>query len=119
MTIRELRQEARVWQEKLGLHEWTLIVRWGKQPPSGMEPDPTKFEMMLNCDGNALWSPENASALILIDKKAPGKRHTLVHELLHVRFEGHQPKPKKYDPLYERAINVLVAALLGEPEPDA
>lgn len=105
MTIREARGFAEVWKNKLGLSNIKLEVRRPK--PNEMEGKDHVAE--------AYWKPEFQHARILLRKDA--NIHDIVHELLHCRLEGHQPTPREYDPLYERAINALVDALIGYPEP--
>lgn len=109
MGIRQLRVLAKEWQAKLGLTEWEIKVAWGKLSDS---PDPAKYEMYPDCEGNTWWFTEDFRVIILIRKGCEDLEGTLVHELLHVLIEGHRTAPAKYDPLYERAINKLTKALL-------
>lgn len=109
MTIRELRKCAHGWQVALGLTEWKLTVAWGKP---AADPNPARLEMSEDCEGNAWWFTEDSHALILIRRRCTEPEETLVHELLHVLIEGHRAAPARYDPLYERAINKLTAALV-------
>jgi len=108
MTIRELRGHAASWKKRLGLREWEIQVHWGSPSKA---PDPSQLEMSEDCDGNAWWFTEESHALILINKRSQIPLETLIHELLHVRLEGHKPAPGKYDPLYERALNTIAKEL--------
>ena len=108
MKIAELRKDARAWQERLGLTEWQIQVNWGK--PS-QQPDYSKGEMDAGSVGNACWHTEECRAWIYLRRGSEHLRETLVHELLHIRLEGHR-EPVRYSPLYERALNAIVAALL-------
>lgn len=119
MKISELRLAAGEWQARLGLHEWELLIAWGKKAQPGCLPEIKKLEMDDDCEGNCYWQPEHPFGIILLRRKSTAHLHTLVHEMLHLRLEGHQNQPNDYDPLYERSINALTAALLGETEPNA
>ena len=102
MTLREARKRADHWKKKLGLENYKFDIRRGKM--EGPE-----------YVGHAYWKPEYQEAQILLRKDAG--EHDLLHEMLHVRLESHLAAPIDYDPLYERAINALVDALIGYPEP--
>lgn len=113
MTLRELRRELPKWQSLMRLKDWKVKLHWGR-PVVDRAPDETKLEMAADCAGHIVWMPEYGEALILL-QKGEGL-HSMVHELFHLKLEGHSPKAKKYDPLYERALNDLTDAIIGEPE---
>lgn len=111
MGIRELRKESEKWQTRLGLKEWDIRLVWGI---ASDQPDYWSGEIDHGVDANSWWQAEECRAIISIDKECADPLGTLVHELVHIRFEGHHaPDKRRYDPLYERAINATVAALLG------
>lgn len=111
MKIRDLRKRAKYWQGRLGLKDWNVAVHWGVKTPGN--PNPWNCEMTEDSVGNSTWSVEEAKAVILLDKRAPEVEETLLHELMHVRMEGHAPIGK-YDAHYERGINALVKALMED-----
>ncbi len=113
-SIRELRKAAGYWRDALGLNEWTLYVFYGK-PITGCDPSLANGEIADDCEGQAEWHTEETQAFIAL-RRGKATVETVVHELLHIRLEGHRPAPLKYDPLYERALNVLAAALLKPKE---
>ncbi len=104
MRIAELRETCRYWQTELGLTDWRIHLRF---PKAG--------EISQEYAGHTYWKPEYPEGLIIVDRSAGA--HTIVHELLHIRLEGHRIACKRYDPLYERALNCLAEALLKDPEP--
>ncbi len=108
MTITALRKSAVEWRDKLGLSEWTIHVAWGN--PVDGDPDLEKGEMSRGCVGNTWWHTEESRAVIVLHRGQG--LDTLIHEMLHIRIEGHRAYPLKYDPLYERAINCITAALM-------
>lgn len=99
MTIKELRKNLRQLKKLFNL-SWDISLRWG-----------TEAEM----DGNlglAYMSAEQESAVILL-AKGEGL-DTLIHELLHVVFDGHkQLTAEGYDALHERALNKTAAVLVA------
>lgn len=108
MTIGELRQELKRIQVLLGLTEWSIRVSWGK--PSE-HPSYDKGEMDAGSVGNACWHTEECKAWIYLRRGSENLKETLIHELLHIRLEGHRENPMKYDALYERALNAIAAAI--------
>ena len=112
-AIRDLRKAAAHWREVLGLSEWTLYVCYGK--PVDGQADLAKGEISADCEGQAMWHTESPHAIIAL-RRGQATEETVVHELLHIRLEGHRPAPIKYDPLYERALNLIAAALLKSKE---
>jgi hypothetical protein len=101
MPIKKLRGLCQLWQSRLGLKDWAITVRYGK--PSDMTP---------SCVGNSSWEPDQQTAevIILRPRYIPHDiEGTLIHELLHVRFEGH--RAPKVDTHLERAINAVTTAL--------
>ena len=110
MRLVELKRVAKVWQRRLGIQDWKLEIIWGDKVDR--EATPFSDELTEGCAGLIWWSAEHAHAKIVLAK---GQSHsTLVHELLHLRLEGHLPGPRKYDALYERALNQLAEALIKE-----
>ena len=104
MKIGELRKVAKEWQSRLGLDHWKIEVRHGKEG----EMDPSWCACVT-------WSCEYHSAFILVHKNHCTE-HSIVHELLHVRLEGHLVKPLKYDSMYEFSLNHITDTLIGYPE---
>ena len=101
MTIAEARQIAKKWQEILGLSHWKIDVRWAK-----------KSDKMDDYHGLIWWYTEEARAEIALNRKLADEE-TILHEEVHLAFEGHLPQPKDYDRLYEQSINRLVKVLIS------
>jgi hypothetical protein len=97
MTIRQIRRLLPFWQDVLNLREWKISVRFG-----------TSTEMTENVGLN-YYSVEELQSQILL-ARGEGEE-TLIHELLHLVFDGHKPDGGPYDPLHERALNRTAAAL--------
>lgn len=107
MGIRELRRKAEEYRQALGLTEWVIRVSWGRPSEN---PDYSKGEMDADATGNACWHTEECLAWIYLRRGSDNLLETLIHELLHIRLEGHRD-PVRYDPLYERALNAIASAL--------
>lgn len=91
------------WQEVLNLLEWKITIRWATAKES------------VECVGLNYFSVEEQKSAVAIARNCPKnmQEETLVHELLHLVFDGHTPTdPDKYDPLHERALNKTAAALI-------
>lgn len=100
MTLPQLRKRTSVWQTRLNLREWTLIVAWGRE------------DEMVGLAGCCQWNAEELHAVIHINRRDPTPEGTLVHELLHILLDGHLEEVPAYDVHRERAINRMTAALL-------
>ena len=109
MTTYQLNQAANRWQRVLGMSEWEIVVKLA--PGREMVQDGEPLE------GSAWWIPESSppSAEIKIRARSERQEETLVHELLHVRLEGHKAV-RKYDPMYERGLNAIASALMVRHE---
>ncbi len=112
-SMAELHRDLAIWQKALGLQNWRIALRRGK-PVDHDEPEPFSAELAQDSVGHAWWMVESPNAMIVL-KRGEGT-HTLVHELLHIRLEGHRSAPLKYDPHYERALNHLTEALLAQQD---
>ncbi len=111
-SIAELRRDLAFWQDALGLQHWRITLKRGKAVKE--DPKPFSNEILDTAVAHSWWAVESPNAVIAL---LPSQgTHTLVHELLHIRLEGHLDCPAKYDALYERAINHLADALLGRPD---
>ena len=105
MKLYEARSLTKFWQSELGLGEWDIRVRWATSGDYGED----------EYFGWVLWFTEECTATMILDRRKADER-TIVHELLHLRLEGHRAFPFKYDPLYEQGINKLVAFILKRPQ---
>jgi hypothetical protein len=112
MTVPQLRRELKKWQAVLSLQNWRIQIKRGREVSGA--PVPFSDEINEECVGLTWWMPESPNAVVVI-RKGQGV-HTLVHELLHLRLEGHKETPLKYDPNYERALNHLTDCLVGKPD---
>lgn len=109
--IIKLQELCREWQARLNLEEWNVAV--GINRSADMHPD--------NC-GQIDFEPETCTATISIldpiDWLNPvfpqDMEHTLVHELLHIRFAPFEPKDEsslEYI-LWHREINTLAGIMV-------
>lgn len=103
MKIGAIRSDLRPYIEWLGLDKhWEEIeVRWAKK---GEVPDDE--------EGNVSWQIDHRKATILLQRHF-GLR-TAVHELWHIRLEGHRENPLPRNPHYEATIWHLTDALMRE-----
>jgi len=106
MKLSELRQELPRFQARLRLQDWKLSVRWAK-----------KGELADDEYGTLdPWGYPETHEISIVLRRGDGL-HTMVHEMVHVKLEGHHQKERRYDPLYECAINHITDALLEYREP--
>ena len=103
MTLKQLQERCRYWQERLNLREWQIDVKWG---------DSKKLH------GACWWHAEELKAEVTVWRGAKDKDAVLVHELLHLTWEGHAELTREYDVHIERAIGRITAALLYKPPED-
>lgn len=108
MTIKEARHIAAKWQKTLRLQHWRIHVRWRTKS------DEANYKLEVDTEGFIDWFTEQGIATIFLKKDAT--EYTICHELLHLLESGHLPVPVKYDPIYERALNILVDVLMRKPE---
>lgn len=99
MTLLDLQEHLAYWQERLNLREWTITARWDRCKEQGW----------------CVWSSEELTAEVGIARHGRAKEETLIHELLHLVFEGHGPiHARTYNHHLERAINRTASALMKE-----
>jgi hypothetical protein len=121
-SIASLRRFTEAWALRLGLGTpdaggWGISVTWATKADAanGLISDEDA--------GSCVWMIEHREANIYLNKRYAAdlaELHlTIIHELLHIRLEGHLPRAKRYDPHYEHAINYLSGALraLAESNP--
>lgn len=99
MTTRQLRRLLPIWTSLLNINDWTIQVRWGTD------------EEMEGVVGLNFFSPEELQSEILL-ARGEGEE-TLIHELLHLVFDGDRKLDGRYDQLHERALNRTAKALLN------
>jgi Zn-dependent peptidase ImmA (M78 family) len=63
-------------------------------------------------NGYCVWSEEHKSAGISISKKAEHIQHTIIHELLHIRLDGHAPMLEAQSVSTEVTVNAMASMLL-------
>ena len=109
MTNKKLQERALYWIDKfkLGPPVWSITVSFGKE------------EELDGSLGLCSWNIDYATAEIKI---ASEKEHTnsgttidetIVHELGHLRFEGHKDCTSERDPHIERALNILAEIIVS------
>lgn len=105
MTLATLRRITKLWQKRLKLQDWKINVRFNASIASE------------NAAGMADWHPDNRTAEIDILPPhliADDIEETLVHELLHVLYEGHTWYTEDLRSAHqERALNQTTAALVS------
>lgn len=103
MKLQELRAFCKLWAGKLGLSHWRIIIRWMTAEEE---------EEFPNINGFCFWSPDHTHGWIRISKDSEDIRHTVIHEILHLRIEGSAPMTGKKNMPLEVCINAITAALL-------
>ncbi len=111
-SMADLKRDLAFWQAALGLQHWRIALKRGKHVDH--EPEPFSAEIAGDSVAHCWWTVESPNAVIAMIRGEG--MHTLVHELLHIRLEGHRQSPRKYDAHYERAINHLTEALLAQAD---
>lgn len=101
MTRKEIEKALPFWMNVLNIENWEVTVRTGRTSELVYDGDP--------CDGLTYIHPEYSSAEIIL--KRGSKEDTLIHELLHIVFDGDK-QLGPYDLLHERALNKTSQALL-------
>jgi Zn-dependent peptidase ImmA (M78 family) len=103
MKLAEVRAYGKLWQSRLKLLDWDVQYRWMTKAES--------LEMS-DCNGFCQWSEQHRSAVIAISKDSESIPRTVIHELGHLRIEGHLPCSGETNIPLEVAINALTEALL-------
>lgn len=101
-----------------------LLRKWTK----ALELDPPNWTTDINivpsqdmdgADGSCTWQGEYREAWIDLNEEILGNwgavEETVVHELLHLKLQGHQDPDKvlaEYDPFFENALNVIARELV-------
>lgn len=93
---------VKLWRKRLNLLDWTIFVH--------IESKLTETDYWAQVH----WSSDEQRATIDLRPELPGTQLevTIVHELLHVRFQGHEPYPGD-NVNTERALNSTAAALVA------
>lgn len=103
MKLQELRATCKQWATKLGLAHWKISIRWMNEEESEEHP---------GINGFCYWSADHTHGWIRISKDSEDILHTTIHEILHLRLDGHLPMTYKKSVPLEVTINALTAALL-------
>ena len=103
MQISEARQILAEYQALLDLGDWSIKCRWSK--PGELDGD---------C-GSIPWQTEYKIATLILERTQTDKEipHTIIHELEHLRLEGHGECVDRGDKLYELGLNRIASALLA------
>jgi hypothetical protein len=104
--LNQLKRLGRYWQKRLGLSHWTIHF---------------SFDELEGCVGNCDWDAHTQEATLKIHPGLAIPRYTdggveatLIHELLHIVWQGHEPEGEVPEPLatiIEVAINRIADAL--------
>ena len=81
MTLRELLAYTGKWRDQLGLSQWEIEAKWMSAADRRSMPD---------TNGYCWWSEQHQYAEIRVSKDSEDIEHTVIHELLHLRLEGHE-----------------------------
>lgn len=113
---RQMSESARI--QKL-LDKWLVALElsppvWNKVSVEFYEPKEDEDD-----DGACGWQREYSEAWLYLSSAIRGNwdeiEETIVHELLHLKFEGHKATEsslEKYDPVYENGLNVVARELV-------
>lgn len=105
MTLSQLRAIAKQWQANLRLQDWEIKVRWMTKAEKAGE--------YLNANGFCGWNEQHKFANVVIDRDGEHIESTVIHELLHILWEGNLPLEKTGSNLTHKeiAINTLAELL--------
>jgi len=93
----------------MGMSEWAIITRWATRAECESQSTPA-----YDVGAFTSWFPDTSSATISINPRITQDfYHTVIHELLHLRLEGHKMPRISLDAMYERGLN-YVATLLKD-----
>lgn len=106
MTLKAMKEFAATWQSNLRLQEWDIKYRW-------MKKEEQSSDEFVNCNGFCVWNAQHKTAAVIISKSAESVHFTVIHELLHIRLEGHQELEGGTDIQLEVTINSLTAAFMS------
>lgn len=100
MTLAIAKRYTKTIQRRLKLIEWDIKVEFDE----GLDEDDT--------DGCISWQTDYKQATLKLNplRKEQSQRETIVHELLHLLFQGHTDYSGR-DPLFEFALNTLCVVL--------
>lgn len=115
MNLQQLRKEAKVWQKKLGLMNWTIKIMWAK--PEELNTETEKVFGLNTYDPNHM---ESTIRILNPKYEDYDVLNTMVHELLHLYMfplesaAGFSIKPPtdQWDTAMEQTINKLSALLM-------
>lgn len=80
MTLTELRSFATRWKKKLRLQDWKLTLSWMSEDDANGEHS--------DADGYCSWNAQHKLADIVVKRTADDPKRIVVHELLHLLWEG-------------------------------
>jgi len=100
MTLPQLQTLADELKQLWKLSNWAVTVKW--MPEEQQEVKGTVYWGRCNWEGNN----ETADIEINPNQSSKAMRHTLYHEMVHLRLEGHN-----CDSFYERGIDLIAGEL--------
>lgn len=105
MKLKALRELGRYWQDHLRLSDWSIKFDFMTKAHSKEHPA---------WNGFVIWDDQHHSASIRVSRDAQDITHAVVHELLHVRLEGHLPIEEcNGSSNWEFVINTMATVLTG------
>ncbi len=116
-SIKSIRDLVSYWQRGseqggLGLQDWRIQTAWYREKE--------RESPLLELDEVAaiLWWPESRFAKLRIRRRRDLEDYEddVLHELCHLRLEGHKPCVHGRDPQYEWGLNAIVEALLAKED---
>lgn len=110
-SIETMKKFAGDWMRLLGLAHWDVYLRY-------MTTEEEKSEYYKDANAFVRWNNQHTIAEMAVAHECEDWRHAIVHELLHLRVDGHAPFESAPSGAEEHArevtINALTKALLSK-----
>lgn len=102
MTVERFQECGAYWQSRFNLPEWRITFK------------ESEGQDAIDNLGSITWVPEEHTATLSLRIDHPQAEATLVHEMLHLVWQGHGHY-RRYSVPQEAAINRITAALVPSP----
>jgi hypothetical protein len=112
MTVKKANKLLRKWTKKLGIEDWTILLKINQSNETMEE----------NCGDIDLCFQNKSAVIRILDEKEYDKgiiesfnfEKTLVHELLHIRWATFQPDVESLEyKFFHQALNDMAKLLVG------